>query len=500
MAIPIPIGHTGAIRRFPIVTVGLIIINSLVFLSTTKIIEKSQSNFARRAEELITYELQLMKTYDFERFKKYAGEVELMNIQQAQIDIEDFRSDIKEGRVVEKNSMEYRRWRALYNSYESAVDSAFLQKYGFVPAKFNILGLFTSMYLHGGWLHLIGNMLFLWVLGGAVEDKWGIPTFIIFYHLSGIAATLIQYAYNPHSFIPGIGASGAIAGVMGAFLIRHYKTKIKIAYLLFLYVGKFQIPAWVVLPVWLADQYFNAVTYKDMTGVAVWAHIGGFLFGILFAVFLVLTGIERKFLTPKQPIDEEKVWKKEEIQEKETLDKNIQIGKELVAKGKYSDALISFHAALHGNPNNLEVLKLLYFTYLKTGDMTELTNVAGNIADLLIMNNRYDETAQVFHEVKKVNPQAVFPVRTQYNIARVLQNLKMYPEAARAYYEFAVTYPENQIAPKALFTAAEILLLNMSDMQNSYKILSYLNQKYPNHINIQKAAEYISQITGGKPS
>jgi membrane associated rhomboid family serine protease len=498
MAIPIPIGHTGAIRRFPVITVGLILINSLIFLSTTKIIEKTQNNFAVKAEELIKYELQLMQTYDFERFKKYTNEVELMEIQHALSDIEDFRSEIRAGKIIEKKSLEFRRWQALYRAYETAVDSAFLQKYGFVPAKFNILGLFTSMYLHGGWLHLIGNMLFLWVLGGAVEDKWGIPTFIVFYHLSGVAAALIQYANNPHSIIPGIGASGAIAGVMGAFLIRHYKTRIKIAYLLFLYVGKFQIPAWIVLPLWLGDQYFNAITYKDMTGVAVWAHIGGFLFGILFAVFLVLTGIERKFLTPKKPIDGEKVWKKEETQERETLDKNVYIGKELAAKGKYSDALISFNAALLGDPNNLEVLKLLYFTYLKIGDMGELIRTAGNISDLLIINNRYEETAEVFREVKKVQPQAVFPVRTQYNVARILQHLKMYPEAARAYYEFAVTYAENQIAPKALFAAAEIMLLNMSDAQNSYKILTYLNQKYPNHINIQKANEYIAQITGGQ--
>lgn len=497
MAIPIPIGHTGAIRRFPVITIGLIIINSLVFLATTKVIEKTQNAYAQRAEELIKYESELMQRYDFNRYKIFSSNLEVLDIKSAQKDIEQFRSEIKAGRVMEKNSLEYRRWKALYDAYQYASDHAFLQKFGFVPAKFNFIGLLTSMYLHGGWMHLIGNMLFLWVLGGAVEDKWGIPVFIVFYHLSGIAATLIQYLSNPNSTVPGIGASGAIAGVMGAFLIRHYKTKIKIAYLFFLYVGKFQIPAWIVLPLWLGDQYFNAITYKEMTGVAVWAHIGGFLFGVLFAVFLVLTGIEKKYLTPDKPLDGDKVWKKEENPERETLDKNVQIGRELVAKGKYSDALISFHAALQSKPNDLEVLKLLYFTYLKIGDAQEMVKIAGTIADLLIVNNRFEETAEVFHEVKKVNPQAVFPVRTQYNIARVLHNMKMFPEAARAYYEFAVTYPENQIAPKAMFTAAEILLQNMSDAQNAYKILVYLNQKYPNNMNSQKAEDYIRQITGG---
>jgi membrane associated rhomboid family serine protease len=501
MAIPIPIGHTGAIRRFPVITVGLIIINSLVFLATTKVIEKSQYHFARKAQELIVYEIDLMKTYDFTRYKQYINDTEMLNLEAVQRDVNDFREEIKAGRVVEKSTMEFKRWKALFAAYEDATESSFLQKYGFVPAKFNISGLFTSIYLHGGWLHLIGNMLFLWVMGGAIEDKWGIPTYIIFYHLSGVAASLTHYLADRASISPTIGASGAIAGLMGAFLIRHYKTKIKIAYLLFMYVGKFQIPAWLVLPIWLGDQYFNAITYKGMTGVAVWAHIGGFLFGVVFAIILVLSGIERKFLTPPaSKSGEEKVWKKEESVERETLDKNIEIGRELAAKGKYADALISFNAAFNANPGNLEALKLLYFTYLKIGNMEEVVQTAARIMDLLIINNRYEETAEVYREVKKVNPKAVFPVRTQYNIARTLHNLRMFPEAARAYYEFSVTYPENQIAPKAMFAAAEVLLLNMNDTQNSYKILTYLNQKYPSHMNMQKATEYINQIESGRQS
>lgn len=501
MAIPIPIGHTGAIRRFPVVTVGLIIINCLVFLATTKTIEKSQYNFARVAKDLIEYEVSLMRNHDFTRYKRYVNDSETLNLEAIQHDINDFRKEIKAGRVLEKNSPEYNKWKYLNDAYDNAVQTSFLQKFGFVPAKFNVLGLITCLYLHGGWLHLIGNMLFLWVMGGAIEDKWGIPTYIIFYHVSGIVASLIHYLASPSSISPTIGASGAVAGLMGAFLIRYYKTKIKIAYLLFMYVGKFQIPAWVVLPLWFGDQYFNAITYKGMTGVAVWAHIGGFLFGALFAVVLVLTGIEKKFLSPpQQKGGEEKVWKKEETVLADTLDRNIEIGKELAAKGKFADALISFHAALSANPSNLEVLKLLYFTNLKMGNMEEVLQTAAKITDLLILQNRFEETAEVYKEVKKVYPSAVFPVRTQYNIARTLHNLRSYPEAARAYYEFAVTYPENQIAPKAMFAAAEVLLMNMKDTQNSYKILTYLNQRYPDHINKQKAMEYISLIESGGSS
>jgi len=496
----IPIGHTGAIRRFPAVTIGIIVINTLAFMMTYKVIERTQARVMVNDKELLQYEVQLLKKYDRETYNKIEDDIKKLDIVSARKELRNFREQIKNGLVLNEDSREYERWKKLYAEYQSALDDAFLQKYGFVPRKFNLLGLFTSMYLHGGWIHLIGNMVFLWVVGGAIEDSWGIPFYLVFYHLGGIAATLTHYITDTDSIIPGLGASGAIFAVMGAFLVRHHKTKIKIVYWLIAFVGKFKIAAWIILPIWFVEQLIIGVTDKIGTGVAVWAHIGGFVFGFGFAVVVKFFNIEEKFLTPPQKeMQKGKVWKEEEIQEKETLDKNIEIGKELMAKGNYEDAIIAINSALHLNPNNLEALKVLYFAYLKLVDVENVTDAAGKMAEILIVQNRHSDSVEVYREIKKINPQAIFPVRIHYNLARAFYTQRLYPEAARAFYEFAVAYPDNPLASKAMFISAEILYLNLQDKQNAYKILVYLNQRYPNHVNKIKADEYIARITGQTP-
>jgi membrane associated rhomboid family serine protease len=144
-----------------------------------------------------------------------------------------------------------------------------------IPAP---LTLVTSMFMHGGWMHLIGNMLFLWVLGDNVEDAMGHGRFIIFYFLCGIAAALTHAGLDPASTTPMIGASGAISGVIGAYLILHPKAQIlTLAFRFFIH-----IPAYIMLGIWIALQVFNvSMASSDGGGVAWWAHIGGLIAGCI---------------------------------------------------------------------------------------------------------------------------------------------------------------------------------------------------------------------------
>lgn len=145
-----------------------------------------------------------------------------------------------------------------------------------LPAPLTVI---TSMFMHGGWMHLIGNMLFLWVLGDNIEDAMGHGWFIIFYLLCGIAAALTHAAMNPASSTPMIGASGAISGVIGAYLILHPKVKIlTLAFRFFIH-----IPAYILLGIWIGMQVFNVYMASDTGGggVAWWAHIGGLIAGCI---------------------------------------------------------------------------------------------------------------------------------------------------------------------------------------------------------------------------
>lgn len=175
--------------------------------------------------------------------------------------------------------------------------------FGFVPRNFffasypNLLGrfipLFTSMFLHGGFIHFIGNMLFLWVFGDNVEDRLGKIKFLMLYFGSGIFAAILQGAININSNIPMIGASGAIAGVLGAYFLLFPFSRILTIIPIFIYPLFVEIPAPFFLFYWFIIQFFNgtlSIAASVWTQVAFWAHVGGFIFGLLFTLFFSRKG------------------------------------------------------------------------------------------------------------------------------------------------------------------------------------------------------------------
>ncbi len=176
---------------------------------------------------------------------------------------------------------------------------AFVAQYALTPALVNfsdpqtLLPFLTSQFLHGGWLHIIGNMTFLWVFGDNVEHRFG-WWYLPFYLSAGVAGGLAQYLLSPHSVIPSLGASGAIAGVLGAYLLLFPRNKIKTLVIFFGFITIIDISAPIMLGYWFVLQLFSGVTSvagrvltsADTGGVAYFAHIGGFAFGWLVAHLL----------------------------------------------------------------------------------------------------------------------------------------------------------------------------------------------------------------------
>lgn len=145
--------------------------------------------------------------------------------------------------------------------------------------------LITSQFLHGGWAHILGNMLFLWIFGNNVEERLGHIKFLIFYLTCGVLASLTQWFFGPASVIPSLGASGAIAGVMGAYIITFPGAKIFTLVPIGFFITTWRIPAWVFLGLWFLQQTLASVSTLGVTsdtgGVAYWAHAGGFVFGAI---------------------------------------------------------------------------------------------------------------------------------------------------------------------------------------------------------------------------
>jgi membrane associated rhomboid family serine protease len=172
---------------------------------------------------------------------------------------------------------------------------AFIRQWAFIPQRFgqdptgNVPTIFTAMFMHGGWLHLGGNMLYLWIFGDNIEDEFGPAKFLFFYLVCGIAATFAQYYVSPNSRIPNVGASGAIAGVLGAYLLLFPQARVRVL----VYNQIVAMPAIAVLGFWIVLQVFSSLgsiaatsQSEDTGGVAFMAHVGGFVAGFLLTFVL----------------------------------------------------------------------------------------------------------------------------------------------------------------------------------------------------------------------
>jgi membrane associated rhomboid family serine protease len=162
----------------------------------------------------------------------------------------------------------------------------FLQIYGVVPADYTFPSLITSMFLHGSWSHIIGNMLYLWIFGDNIEDRLGHGRFLLFYLLAGMAAAFGQIAMDPLSTIPTIGASGAVAGVMGAYIVLYPHSRVLTLIPLWFYFEIIEIPAIILLGFWFLIQLFSAGAIATTAtagsgGIAFMAHVAGFVVGMV---------------------------------------------------------------------------------------------------------------------------------------------------------------------------------------------------------------------------
>lgn len=153
-----------------------------------------------------------------------------------------------------------------------------------------IVPIFTSMFLHGGWWHLIGNMWMLYLFGDNVEDLFGHGRYLLFYFACGIVAAFTQVVANPHSLVPTIGASGAIAGVLGAYFLRYPRARVLTLVFLFIFFTFWELPAWVILGFWFLLQFLSGATALAQAasgGVAWFAHVGGFIAGMILVALAV---------------------------------------------------------------------------------------------------------------------------------------------------------------------------------------------------------------------
>jgi len=297
----IPIGHEEtSVRRLPWITFGVMIacLAALVLSGGASLSSRHDEQVYERFEEAIEFffehpYLELDPEFQKLAMAESGGDFEEMQ--------EFFGSTYERPDKTTVRAEQEQLDRLVARCLES-LDTHPYMRFGLIPKEFSLLGLLTHMFMHAGWIHLLGNMLILYLAGPYIEDVWGRPLYCAFYLGAGIVAALAFVARQPELEVPLVGASGAIAGVMGAFLVRYWKTRIRFFYMVGVFIrGTFWAPAWLMLPLWLVEQLFMAALTDNLQGqggVAYTAHIGGFAFGAGAAWLIRSKSIEERYLNP----------------------------------------------------------------------------------------------------------------------------------------------------------------------------------------------------------
>jgi membrane associated rhomboid family serine protease len=321
----IPLTHEQmTVQRLPWITIGIMLANVFIFLYTHPQTQRDEN-----------------------RLYEVIDELHALAAANPGMSQEDF-----------SNEEDLGKYQRLVERLNEINRSRLFGRYGFVPSRQEWPDVMSSIFLHGGWMHLLGNMYLLWLCGCSIEDLWGRPVYALIYLSSGLVACMAHAAAFPLSEAPLVGASGAIAGLMGAFLVRLYATRIRLFYMFWIHWGTFYAPAWIMLPLWLMSQLFYAVTYREGSPIAFWAHVGGFVFGASVALFIKLTLVEEAFIAPA-------------IEQKTTLfaqNPKVTSALHLIDSGKHQEALRPLLVAIRDNPDDIDALDLLAQAYQSLGN------------------------------------------------------------------------------------------------------------------------------------
>jgi membrane associated rhomboid family serine protease len=384
------------------------------------------------------------------------------------------------------------------NSFVAAYDEFYAYQYGFIPAyhKFSWLNYITCTFLHAGFLHILGNMLFLFFAGLAVEDAWGRCFFSVFYLLSGFVATA-TFAYSaPNSRIYLVGASGAMAGVMGAFMVRYFKARIKLFYFVIFRAGTFKAPAYIMLPLWIAfelkDTFFASGVEEG--GVAFWAHIGGFFFGAVVGALVHFTGVG-KLLAPKN------VGRASSFGTGNAIHEAVAH----LQEGEHDEAIRKLKQRLDAVPNDEKACLALAKVYGEIGLRTAEIAAYVRLIHVLMQKNRLNDALQAYVAVTETyradEPPLRLPARDWLLLCDHLLSRDMLREAVGEYEKLGLAYPGEPVANEALVRAAE-LRLQLGEYEYAANIYAFVKTQPlsdPNlHMRIAEGEAQMTNLLRGK--
>jgi membrane associated rhomboid family serine protease len=454
----IPIRHENMeTRRWPVVTLTLIAINVAVFLFTMSAIDNETPELGEVRSHILLLaalhsELKLQpeaqrlvdgfKESQPEQWKQIQSPYrDIMNAYDARI------------RMMEDTSKLQAEMDSLNTQFLSLSKTSIVEQYAFVPAQPTAISYLTANFLHGGWLHLIGNMWFLWLAGFVLEDTWGRWLYAAFYLIAGAAALQFYSWSNPGSITPTLGASGAVAALMGAFLVRFPKMKIEMAWLFFVKVYRFKAAAYWLLPLWLMREIFFGSLLGSSSGVAHWAHVGGFLFGAVAALGIQHSGIEHK---TNKAIEEKLGW---------SNDAELEQASSMMDHGQLPDAIVLLTNYVAVKPGSLDAWNLLRTIYQRQNDNKSYLDATVKTCALHLKAHEIEAAFKDYAEF--VDAGGKMPAATWLELCKGAEEMQEFDRAFAEYHELAQSYPTERQALTAQLSAARLCLKRLNRPQDA---------------------------------
>lgn len=460
----LPVSHEdGKVRRLPFITIGIIALSFLFMVFVNPIMETQKD----RLLSVALKKYRIIWVYMQETKKALPPSV----------DAEDLDEKVRRGEYLDEDSEAYQNWLKLDEEYQKRSRSTVYHWLGFIPRRFYRLHTYvTSLFVHGGaffgLFHLGFNMWFLYLIGCNMEDVWGRRNFLIFYVGAGVFASIVHGLVNFGSELPAIGASGAVAGVMGAFMIRNYRTNLRIFYAIPPFYppfsGTFFLPAWIFFAFWfLKEVLYGVGSLSHATGVGHWAHIGGFAGGVTTALILGRGGFEKRVIAPKleEDIEAVRIPALMELAFKERDQGNLDRAQQLLGE------------LLIQQPQNVDAYRELGNIHLAMDDRQGAADAFGKVIGLSIKNGQEDVAVQTYYEMLFQKLSLKMSPENLYSLAGVLGRNERLNDSLDLYQRLLRESPESELAPRAILRCAEIFR-EMGSYQLAMSAYEHLLARY----------------------
>ena len=475
----IPLRHERmSTRRLPVVTFAIIAINVVVFLATHGTMEDQRQALGQTKLHLLMIaashpELTIPpESAAFVNNFRVDNPAQWEQLKHPNTELED--SWDNRVRSMEAPEDLQREMNTLSLEYSQLKAQSITDQYAFTPSNRKGISYLTANFLHGGWLHLIGNMWFLWLAGFVLEDAWGRGVYTAVYLISGAAALQFHAWMYPASIIPTLGASGAVAALMGAFLVCFPKLKIDMAWLFGFRLYRFQMAAVWLLPLWLLMEIFYGSLFGQASGVAHWAHVGGFAFGALAALGIRHSGIEKKL----NDAIEEKVGI--------TSDPEIAEATALMHAMKNNEALAILEPYLLQHPNSIDACILLQQAHWRNGNLEAHRNTLAKMCELHLNVREFEAAWKDYEEFLEADGCGL-PPAVWLDLCRGAEQIGKYDRAYSEFQSLAATYPTEKQSLQAELGAARIALKRLNRPEDALRHFEAASQSKIPHLDLDSA-------------